>query len=88
MEDVRQWLNSSKSKGMALGLPNTKQALDRLNLKFDNTHIFHVAGSNGKGTTCAILAASVQLSGHSAVLFSSPHVSRIEERIRIDGRFI
>jgi len=85
MEDVRQWLNSSKSKGMALGLPNTKQALDRLNLKFDNTHIFHVAGSNGKGTTCAILAASVQLSGHSAVLFSSPHVSRIEERIRIDG---
>ena len=86
MEEVRQWLNSSKSKGMALGLPNTKAALDRLNLHFDNTHIFHVAGSNGKGTTCAILAASLQLSGQSTVLFSSPHVSRIEERIRIDGK--
>jgi dihydrofolate synthase / folylpolyglutamate synthase len=86
MEEVRQWLNSSKSKGMALGLPNTKQALDRLNLHFDNTHVFHVAGSNGKGTTCAILAASLQLSDQSTVLFSSPHVSRIEERIRIDGK--
>ena len=86
MEEVRQWLNSSKSKGMALGLPNTKQALDRLNLHFDNTHIFHVAGSNGKGTTCAILAAALQLSGHSSVLFTSPHVSRIEERIRINGK--
>jgi dihydrofolate synthase/folylpolyglutamate synthase len=86
MEEVRQWLNSSKSKGMALGLPNTKQALDRLNLHFDNTHIFHVAGSNGKGTTCAILAAALQLSGHSSVLFTSPHISRIEERIRINGK--
>jgi dihydrofolate synthase/folylpolyglutamate synthase len=86
MEEVRQWLNSSKSKGMALGLPNTKQALDRLNLHFDNTHIFHVAGSNGKGTTCAILAAALQLSDHSSVLFTSPHISRIEERIRINGK--
>lgn len=86
MDDYRHWLNSSKSKGMALGLTNTKQALMRLNLEFDNTHIFHVAGSNGKGTTCAILAASLQLSGRSTVLFSSPHVSRIEERIRLNGK--
>ena len=47
--------------------------------------IIHVAGSNGKGTACATIALALQLGGHKVGLFTSPHVSRIEERVRING---
>ena len=71
---------------MALGLQNTYAILSYLELDFDNTQIIHVAGSNGKGTLCSIIAASLCLSNQSNVLFSSPHLCRVEERIRLDGR--
>ncbi len=45
----------------------------------------HVAGSNGKGTTCVIIANALTLSGKSCGLFSSPHLCFVEERVRIDG---
>lgn len=44
-----------------------------------------VAGTNGKGSTCAILASILQHAGHSTGLFTSPHLVRVNERIRIDG---
>ena len=72
---------------MALGLDTTHQllgALDRPDLR--PSTVIHVAGSNGKGTLCAILAAKAQDMGHTTVLFTSPHVARIEERVRINGR--
>lgn len=72
---------------MALGLDTTHQllgALDRPDLR--PSTVIHVAGSNGKGTLCAILAAKAQDMGHTTVLFTSPHVARIEERVRVNGR--
>ena len=45
----------------------------------------HVAGSNGKGTCCAILANAFTLSGKCTGLFTSPHLISVNERIRIDG---
>lgn len=71
---------------MALGLENTYTILSSLKLNFDNTKIIHVAGSNGKGTLCSLIAASLTLSNESNVLFSSPHLCRVEERIRLEGR--
>ena len=71
---------------MALGLENTYTILSSLMLNFDNTKIIHVAGSNGKGTLCSLIAASLTLSCESNVLFSSPHLCRVEERIRLEGR--
>ena len=47
--------------------------------------IVHVAGSNGKGTLCATLAAHLHQLNQSTILFTSPHLVRIEERIRLDG---
>ena len=84
--DLREWLEATKNKGMALGLENTNRILSYLNLNFDNTQIIHVAGSNGKGTLCSLIAASLCLNEDSNVLFSSPHLCRVEERIRLDGR--
>ena len=79
-------MEATKNSGMALGLQNTYAVLSYLELDFDNTQIIHVAGSNGKGTLCSIIAASLSLNNESNVLFSSPHLCRVEERIRLDGR--
>ena len=83
---IRDWLESTKNNGMALGLQNTYTILSSLKLNFDNTTTIHVAGSNGKGTLCSLIAASLTLNKQSNVLFSSPHLCRVEERIRIGGR--
>lgn len=83
--DPRNWLEMTKKTGMALGLQNTSQLLKLLDLDLSNTTIIHVAGSNGKGTLCALLATNFTLIDQSNVLFSSPHLCRVEERIRVDG---
>lgn len=48
----------------------------------------HVAGTNGKGSTCAILAAALQAAGYRTGLFTSPHLHRFSERIKVDGEEI
>jgi dihydrofolate synthase/folylpolyglutamate synthase len=83
--DPRDWLEMTKETGMALGLQNTSQLLKLLDLDLSNTTIIHVAGSNGKGTLCALLATNFTLLDQSNVLFSSPHLCRVEERIRVGG---
>ena len=83
---IRQWLESTKVNGMALGLENTLSILSSLNIDLSKTQIIHVAGSNGKGTLCSLMAASMSLNNDSNLLFSSPHLCRVEERIRINGK--
>jgi dihydrofolate synthase/folylpolyglutamate synthase len=48
----------------------------------------HVAGSKGKGSTSAMLAAILRQAGYRVGLFTSPHLSRVEERIQVDGASI
>ncbi|MGB0284616.1 MAG: bifunctional folylpolyglutamate synthase/dihydrofolate synthase [Candidatus Poseidoniaceae archaeon] len=87
MDEARAWLEARRAFGMALGLDTTRRllvALDRPDLR--TSTVLHVAGSNGKGTLCAIMAAKAQDMGHTTVLFTSPHVARIEERVRVNGR--
>lgn len=50
--------------------------------------VFHVAGTNGKGSTCAFLRSSLEASGKRAHLFTSPHLVRFNERIRIAGTLV
>jgi hypothetical protein len=45
----------------------------------------HVAGTNGKGTVCHMIEASLRASGHRTGLYTSPHLLDFRERIRIDG---
>ena len=82
---VREWLNELRTRGMSLGLENTQIALKRLGQPQFSAPSIHVAGSNGKGTACAIISGALILSGMKTGTFTSPHVARIEERIRIDG---
>ncbi len=50
--------------------------------------VFHVAGTNGKGSTCAFLRAALEAAGHSVHVYSSPHLVRFNERIRLAGALI
>lgn len=50
--------------------------------------VFHVAGTNGKGSTCAMLRACAEAAGLSAHVYTSPHLVRFNERIRVAGRLI
>jgi dihydrofolate synthase / folylpolyglutamate synthase len=50
--------------------------------------VFHVAGTNGKGSTCAYLRAAIEASGRTAHVYTSPHLVRFNERIRIAGKLV
>jgi dihydrofolate synthase/folylpolyglutamate synthase len=50
--------------------------------------VIHVAGTNGKGSTCAFLRAAVEAAGKTAHVYTSPHLVRFNERIRVAGRLI
>lgn len=50
--------------------------------------VFHVAGTNGKGSTCAFLRAAIEAAGHDVHVYSSPHLVRFNERIRVAGRLV
>ena len=83
---VRSWLESCRGRGMALGLASTQSLLDEMGNPERGLAAIHVAGSNGKGTTCAMLTAGLVGAGQHVGTFTSPHVARIEERIRLDGK--
>lgn len=69
-------LSATKRVCAALGHPERK-------LKF-----VHVAGTNGKGTVCHMVAASLQCAGHRVGLFTSPHLVDLRERIRVNGEMM
>src|SRR5947199_1954530 len=72
-----------------LGLERITALLDRLgNPERDLPPVLHVAGTNGKGSTCAFLRAAVEAAGLKAHVYSSPHLVRFNERIRLAGRLI
>ncbi|HIG19981.1 MAG TPA: hypothetical protein EYQ78_04315 [Candidatus Poseidoniales archaeon] len=85
MSDVREWFTGLKVLGMRQSLETTAILLARLGMPQMKFPSIHVAGSNGKGTTCSILSNCLSLAGVSCGLFTSPHLCFVEERIRIDG---
>jgi dihydrofolate synthase/folylpolyglutamate synthase len=85
MSDIRQWLDQTKRRGMKLGLERVHAAHKSLIQSYEST-IIHVAGSNGKGTACALMATHLNRLNKTTVMFTSPHLVHLEERIRIDGR--
>ena len=85
MSGIRQWLDQTKVRGMKLGLERVHAAHNILIQSYESA-IIHVAGSNGKGTVCSLMATHLNRLNQTTVMFTSPHLVRIEERIRIDGK--
>jgi dihydrofolate synthase / folylpolyglutamate synthase len=71
-----------------LRLDRMRELLRRLGDPHRDLRIVHVAGSKGKGSVCAMLAAILQRAGYRTGLFTSPHLTHVEERFIIDGRQI
>ena len=64
---------------------HTKEMLKRLGNPQDSIKVIHVAGTNGKGSTCAYLASMLSAGGYKTGLFTSPHLVKINDRFRING---
>lgn len=64
---------------------HTKELLRRLGNPENNMKVIHVAGTNGKGSTCAYLASMLSNGGYKTGLFTSPHLVKINDRFRING---
>ncbi len=73
-------------KGQRQGLLPMKEACDKLANPERSFEVTHVAGTNGKGTVSAFLSAMQRASGKRVGLYTSPHLVRFAERIRIDGK--
>lgn len=71
-----------------LKLDRMRDLLARLDDPQKHLRIIHVAGSKGKGSTSAFLASVLQHAGYTTGLFTSPHLSRVEERMQINGQAI
>jgi dihydrofolate synthase/folylpolyglutamate synthase len=72
-----------------LRLERITALLDRLGNPHQNLPpVFHVAGTNGKGSTCAFLRGAIEAAGLTAHVYSSPHLVRFNERIRVAGKLI
>lgn len=83
--DPIAYINEPRWQESRLGLDRIRELLDRLGRPQDRLRFVHVAGTNGKGSTCAYLAAILQAAGLRTGLFTSPYLVAFEERIRVDG---
>lgn len=74
--------------GIKLGLDTIRDLLARLGNPEQAFPAIHVTGTNGKGSTCAFLSSIFRASGYRVGLYTSPHLVKFNERIRVDGRLI
>lgn len=68
-----------------LGLGRMRELTQRLGRPQGQLRFIHVAGSNGKGSVCAMLSSILRCAGHKTGLYTSPHLHCITERVQIDG---
>jgi len=85
-EETIAYIHSAYWKGTKDGLARTRELLSLLGDPQNELRFVHVAGTNGKGSTCAMLAAILQAAGYKTGLYTSPFVNRFNERIAIDGK--
>lgn len=81
-------LYSLHTFGVKLGLNNMRHILTLLGQPQNKLKAIHIAGSNGKGSTAAFIASILQEMKYKVGLYTSPHFSRFNERIKINGKEI
>jgi dihydrofolate synthase/folylpolyglutamate synthase len=84
----RELASPQQARATKFGLENIRALTTHLGHPERKYHSVHVAGTNGKGSTAAMLASVLAAAGLRAGLYTSPHLARINERIRVAGREI
>lgn len=88
MKTLQDWLDFCERLHpvtIDMGLERVRQVADRLELRFD-CPVITVAGTNGKGSTCAMLEAILLEAGYRTGVYTSPHLVHFEERCRLSGQ--
>ena len=82
------WLYSLQRFGIKLGLENIQRLIAELHVDLGNARVIHVAGTNGKGSVCAMIDSICRAAGDRTGLFTSPHLVTFRERIRVNDEMI
>lgn len=83
--DPVAYINEPRWLASRLGLDRIRELLDRLGNPQNDFKIVHVAGTNGKGSTCAFTASILVAAGYTTGLFTSPYIVEFSDRIKVDG---
>lgn len=83
-QQVIDAIHGSYQRGSKNGLENTRALLQRLNVTA-MPPVIHVAGTNGKGSTCAMLESVLRHAGYRTGLYTSPFLQVYQERVRLNG---
>lgn len=79
------WYGGLSRRGVRLGLESEEELLERLGRPQDSVRFIHVAGTDGKGSVCAMMASVLREAGYRVGAFTSPEILRVNECIRVDG---
>ena len=86
--EALNYIHSLLRFGSRPGLERIRELLEKLGNPQDSLRFIHVAGTNGKGSTCAMLASALQAAGYKTGLYTSPYITCFRERIRLNGNNI
>lgn len=86
LDDTLSWLYGTQIRGIKLGLEGIKALVEVLGNPEQSLRFIHVAGTNGKGSVCAMLESICRAEGLKTGLFTSPHLVRFNERIQVNRR--
>jgi dihydrofolate synthase/folylpolyglutamate synthase len=87
MTTLAEWLGyieRQHPRAIALGLERVKEVFERMHIRLA-CPVVTVAGTNGKGSTCAMLESILRAAGYRTGLYTSPHLLRYNERVRVAG---
>lgn len=85
---ILKYLYSLESPKIKLGLGRVRNLLDKVGSPEKNLKCIHVAGTNGKGSVCAMIFYVLREAGYKVGLYTSPHLKRFNERIRVNDALI
>jgi dihydrofolate synthase / folylpolyglutamate synthase len=87
-KEALAWLYSLQRFGIKLGLENIRRLIAELHIDLSRARVIHVAGTNGKGSACAMIDSICRAQKYRTGLFTSPHLITFRERIRVNGQMI
>lgn len=85
LDDWLSWQETLHPQAVDLGLERVARVWQRMDLDFPDTRVITVAGTNGKGSCAALLETILLAAGYHVGTYTSPHILRYNERIRVNG---
>lgn len=83
--EALEYIHTAHRSAVKHGLDNIRNLLNLLGNPHRNLSVIHIAGTNGKGSVASMIASMLHAQGYKTGLYTSPYVTRFNERIRIDG---